>query len=607
MSFLSPAFLLLAAAAAVPLLVHLLRRRMDQRIDFPAARYLARAERESSRKLRLRNLLLMLLRVAAIILIAVAAARPVGRIAGTGHAPTAVAIVLDNSLSSSLIRDGRPVLEHLKDAARGLLAEASPADQFWLVTADGRVTGGNTGVMSDALDRTRSLAGAGDLRQSIARAGSVLGGSGFAEQRLGVLSDGQPSSWSGVAETGLDDVPVLVLAPRHDPTANRAITMAEARPVRWTPRGEVVARVSSPDSASYRVTVGDRTLARGNVSPSEEILVRASPAERGWHAGTVELQPDELRADDVRHFAVEIGGPPGVRLGAGVGPFVGSAVDALAESGRIAIGSELSITAADGLDGLPALILAPSDARRIGAANRALERAGVPWRFGAARPGPGRVRSRSEAAWDSARVITHTRFRLEPTRVAPGDTIASVDGEPWIVAGERFVLVGSSMEPAATTLPIRALFVPWLGDMLTRRLTGGERLAVHPGATVRRPGWADALEAPDGQRLPLTGSTITAPERSGVYFLLRGADRSGALVVNGDPAESELGRLDDVALRERIRGGDVSISTDARLWTRSLFAAADGRPLAVPFLIAALLSLLAESAIAGAGTRRGPT
>ena len=604
MSFLSPLFLMLVAAAAVPLLVHLMRRRMDQRIDFPAARYLARAERESSRKLRLRNLLLMLLRVAAVILIAAAAARPVGRIAGTGHAPTAVAIVLDNTLSTSLIRDGRPVLEHLKDAARELVAEGTPSDQFWLITADGRVAGGNTSVMTDALDRVRSLAGAGDLSEAIARAGAVLGGSGFAEQRLGILTDGQPSSWTGVAETGLDDVPVLVLAPRREAVHNRAVTMVEARPTRWTPRGEVVARVTSADSASYRVTVGDRTLARGNVSPAEEILVRAAPAERGWHAGTVELQPDEMRADDVRHFAVEIGSPPGVRIASGAGAFLGSAVDALVESGRIAVGSELSITPADALESLPALIIAPSDARRIGAANRALERAGVPWRFGPARPGPGRVRSRIEAPWDSARVVTHTRFMLQPTRVAPADTVASVDNEPWIIAGERFVIVGSAMEPAATSLPIRALFVPWLGDVLTQRLMGGERISVHPGAAVRRPAWADALEAPDGQRIPLAGSTITAPDRSGVYFLLRGADRSGALVVNGEPGESELGRLDDGAIRERIRGGDVSVASDGRLWARSLFAAADGRPLAVPFLVAALLSLLAESALAGAGARR---
>jgi len=604
-SFLSPAFLLLVAAAAVPLLVHLLRRRMERRIDFPAARYLARAERENSRRLRLRNLLLMLLRVAAIALIAAAAARPVGRLAGTGHAPTAVVLLLDNTLSTSAIRDGRAVLEHLKDAARDVIAAGSPSDQFWLVTADGRVTGGNAGAMRDAVDRARPLAGAGAWPSAIARAGALLSGSALTEHRLGILTDGQPTTWSRVAETGLDEERVLVLAPRFAMTPNRAVILAESRPARWTPRGEVVARVASIDSASYRVMVGERTLARGTAAPGEEILVRAAPGERGWHAGSVELQPDELRGDDIRYFAVAIGPPPGIRVGAGVGSFVTSAIDALAQGGRVAIGSELSITSADALESLPALILAPADPVRVGAANRALDRAGVPWRFGATRGGPGRVRSPRDAAWDSARVIIHTRYTLVPTRLESADTIATVDGEPWIVAGERFVVVGSPMEPRATSFPVRASFVPWLGDVLTQRLAGGERLTARPAQSVRRPAWADALEAPDGQRIPLAGSAIVAPERSGVYFLLRGPDRSGALVVNGEPEESQLGRLDDPALRERIRGGQVSVASDARLWARSLFAAADGRPLAVSFLVAALMALLAESAVAGAGGRRG--
>src|SRR5215471_6865445 len=64
MSLLAPLYLFLGAAALVPLLIHLLRRRIGTRIDFPAARYLARAEQEHSRSLRLRNILLMLLRVA---------------------------------------------------------------------------------------------------------------------------------------------------------------------------------------------------------------------------------------------------------------------------------------------------------------------------------------------------------------------------------------------------------------------------------------------------------------------------------------------------------------------------------------------------------------
>jgi hypothetical protein len=74
MGLLSPLLLLLAAAAAIPLLLHLLQRQHGPRVAFPALRYLRRAEKESARRIRFRQILLMLLRVAAVLLVALAAA-----------------------------------------------------------------------------------------------------------------------------------------------------------------------------------------------------------------------------------------------------------------------------------------------------------------------------------------------------------------------------------------------------------------------------------------------------------------------------------------------------------------------------------------------------
>ena len=164
MSFLEPLYLLLAGAAAVPLLLHLLRRRISLRIEFPAARYILRAERENSRKLKLRNLLLMLLRILAVLFIALAAARPVGRLIGSGHAPTAMAIVLDNSLSTSTFVDGAPLFRRLRAAALAAARHATPSDRVWLITADGRVVGGSSSAVADAIQRLESIGGAGDRR-----------------------------------------------------------------------------------------------------------------------------------------------------------------------------------------------------------------------------------------------------------------------------------------------------------------------------------------------------------------------------------------------------------------------------------------------------------
>ncbi len=113
MSFLSPAFLFAGLAVAVPLFLHLFHRHDARKLAFPALRYLLRTEKEHARTIRLRQLLLLLLRIAAITLLVGAGARPFLRGGGGVHDPTAMVIVLDNSLSSGLIRGGDRVLDLL--------------------------------------------------------------------------------------------------------------------------------------------------------------------------------------------------------------------------------------------------------------------------------------------------------------------------------------------------------------------------------------------------------------------------------------------------------------------------------------------------------------
>ena len=603
MSFLAPLWLLLGAAAAVPLLIHLMRRRLGARVEFPAARYLARAEQEHSRRLRLRNLLLMLLRVAAVILLAAAAARPVGRLGGTGHAPTALAIVLDNSLSTSAIAGGRPVFAELREAASAVAAQASDADRLWLLTADGRVHGGTTRAIIDAIDATEPLPGAGDIAGAAVRAAALARGAGLSEQRIAVITDGQASAWSDVVELG--DVDVVAYASTASPPANRAVTVANARPVRWTPRGSVVGMIASADSVTYRVTLGDRTLARGTAAPSPgaggvEVAVRASPPERGWLSGSVELAPDELRADDVRHFAAWVGAPPGVTLDAAAGPFARSAVEAMEAGSLVTQGSGVGVVSAESLRQLPALIIAPSDPVRAGAANRALDRAGVPWRFGPVVRTEGSARG---AGLDGISVSQRLRLSMEGR--VPAETLARVGADPWIVAGPGYVIIASPLDPEFTALPARAQFVPWMTDIVTQRLAtdAGVTLEAAPGDTAARPAWAEALEMPDGSRVTLGGTSFEAPGRPGVYFLMRAGRRAGAVVVNGEASESALQRLDSAVLHERLRARKTRLHAGAGEWASLAFAGATRRPLLAPAIIAVLLLLLAESAVAAYGMR----
>ncbi|HWP69660.1 MAG TPA: BatA and WFA domain-containing protein [Gemmatimonadaceae bacterium] len=599
MSFLSPIWLVLTAAVAVPLFLHLLRRRIDMRREFPAARYLLRAEKENDRRLKLRNLLLMALRALTLLFLALAAARPIGALLGSGHVPTALAVVVDNSMSTGAIVDGNPLVARLKAAARSVVEGSATNDQSWLVTADGAVTGGARTLVLDAIDRVEPLGGRADLMAAITQAVGLVQAADLSARTVVVLTDGQASQWPGDLTVG--DVRVVAYAPANGAPYNRAVTMADPRPPRWSPKGTVMVGASGADSVTFRVTLGVRTVARGLLRGSDEQVVRLEPTERGWVAGTVDLAPDELRGDDERHFAVWVGDAPAVSTNPGVGVFVREAVDALVQSELVTRGSAIEIAPVDEAQKLPALLLAPSDPVRLGAANRNLERLGIPWRLEEVRRDETIARG-ADLDGTSVRI----RYPLRPaTGTTASDTLATASGVPWIVAGADYVLVASPMSAEATALPVRAAFLPWLSNLLSQRLTreGSGLMHANPGAPMRLPAGVTGFEG-DSQVFAV-GAKATAPTRAGVFFLLRGEERVGALVVNPEREESRLDRLGAPELKARIRGRDVLVTGDAAEVPRRAFDASAQRPLQAILLLLALGCLIAEMLVVRRAEPRG--
>ena len=505
MAFLAPAFLALALFAGVPLLVHFLRRRVGTIVDFPAVRYLARMEQEHNRERKLRHRVLLALRVLAVLALALAAARPLARFAGVGHAPVALALVIDNSLSSGAVHDGHAVLDELQGDARALLSDLTPDDRAWIVTADGRVSGGSSGAVLQAVNDVKPLGGAGDLSAATRRALTLARSGAPRAAVVAIVSDGQVSTFSASATpaTVFDSavtravdaasVPVQMLVKAQRPMRNAGVVEVDAEPSRWTPSGQLSFAITAPDSARWRATLDGRTVARGIASPAPfesptRVTQKLSSAATGWLRGSVELSADELRGDDVRWFAVRVAPPPIVIARAESGPFLSTALTTLVEEKRLARGIEgakgvVVITGADAqVNATPVFLTAPSDPVHVGEANRTLARLNIPWRFGAiARD---LVVVRGSTALDGVQV--HVRYPLQRspggTANASSDTLATAGGAPWVVAGDGYVLVASPIDPDATDLPLRAGFVPWLLDALSRRL-GDEGRAREQGKT----------------------------------------------------------------------------------------------------------------------------
>ena len=103
MSFVNPLFLVGSLAAAVPILLHLMKRAHARREEFPSLMFLRRISKRYIRFQKLRQLLLLLVRVLALVLLALAFSRPYIEMprntSASGPGATAHIILLDNSLS----------------------------------------------------------------------------------------------------------------------------------------------------------------------------------------------------------------------------------------------------------------------------------------------------------------------------------------------------------------------------------------------------------------------------------------------------------------------------------------------------------------------------
>src|ERR1700704_3161484 len=100
-SLLSPLFLVGALAAALPVVLHLLKRNPEPRVKFAPVALLRDAPVEHTSARRLRQIALLMLRVAALTLLALAFARPFFPSAGAAAASGATVVALDTSFSMS--------------------------------------------------------------------------------------------------------------------------------------------------------------------------------------------------------------------------------------------------------------------------------------------------------------------------------------------------------------------------------------------------------------------------------------------------------------------------------------------------------------------------
>jgi hypothetical protein len=317
LSFLSPLFLVGAAAAAVPIVLHLLKREPETRVQFAAVKLLKKAPVEHTRRRHLRELILLALRITALVLLALAFARPFFA-SGAAVGSTGVTIVaLDTSLSMSA--PGR--FERARQFAREAIDRAPANNLVGVVTfADEAETvakpGGDRVLARAAVDQAAPGFGATRYRGAFSAASEHLAGRRGA---IVVVTDLQESGWDAGDRVQVPGNATIEVADVGALPPNLAVTAVRALPDR------IVATVHNggprPRDARVHLQIdgrpaGDATVSLG-ANQSAEATIAGAP--RGTLAVVTVDDPDGIAADNARYVVLGGSSRPSVLVVTGSG------------------------------------------------------------------------------------------------------------------------------------------------------------------------------------------------------------------------------------------------------------------------------------------------
>lgn len=317
--FLHTGLLIFAAATVLPLLIWLIAKRKPPRLVFSSLRFIKLSKEQENKRSKLKNILLLIIRMLIILLVALAVARPQiysSRLKkSTKHPPTALAIVLDTSFSMDYLDEAKTLLDRAKEAVGRINALCTPADKIVLLTLD---ESWNTlhsqifaGKIPDDLIASISITHMPLSMEKVLRSAQTkLVESGLPNRELYLITDDQAAQYPAQM-----DLPVYLI-PLQAPQTKQNLSIKDVRPlpqlVDKTRLQSLEFTLSNHGSANrsdvlVRAVLGETKVAEKFVSvPARQSLresILVELREDGWQTGYVEVVDERLLHDNRSYFA----------------------------------------------------------------------------------------------------------------------------------------------------------------------------------------------------------------------------------------------------------------------------------------------------------------
>lgn len=136
MSFLNPSILIALSAVSIPILIHLLNLRKIRKVEFSTLMFLKEIQKSKMRRIKLKQVILLLLRIFTIVFLVLSFARPVyeGYAGNTDtRASSTTLIFIDDSFSMNARDNSGFYLDQAKEIVKKILQNHKESDDIYFI------------------------------------------------------------------------------------------------------------------------------------------------------------------------------------------------------------------------------------------------------------------------------------------------------------------------------------------------------------------------------------------------------------------------------------------------------------------------------------------
>ena len=326
MSFLNPAFLYGLGAAILPLLIHLFNRRRATTVQFSNVALLRQLQQDRMRRVRIRQVLLLILRTLVVLALVLGFARPVLR-EPTGspfgaRLRTSAALALDQSYGMGYRTPTGRLFDRAKTRVDGALSLFDERDNVELIPFSDHPRSFNPTSPGDLREQLISL----EVTNRIPRIGNLLkriveflSASKEHQKEVFLFTNLARVGWSGLGDSlaSFKDVAVYVVPERPGAVENLAVTRLSA--------SNQIVMIGSPIAIDIEISntgevpkrdipvrfwfdgkrVG-QTVIDLKAGERKGIVFQVSPDRSGKTVGFAEAGDDPLPVDNTRYVVVDV-------------------------------------------------------------------------------------------------------------------------------------------------------------------------------------------------------------------------------------------------------------------------------------------------------------